>query len=315
LFMQESTPIQKTPENFVEGLYDFIRAHLVGINNVILASVSSVSVLDFLAPRLSVVPTFVYSITAGLAVLMLLAAFYPVLIGKILQVVDMTVERTDLMPLWKKPLWQFVLALLACITVVGFGTIAKADEGGHLASKYPELRQIQISLLSLQPDTAEIKRGVALANEKLDTLVAGSKDPQKDLVARGYKYDSRGLALAIQQGDRNAVGLFVKAGLKVTENYPIFRILVGDQPWDPKVADMLTPQMFQHPKACNVAAAWAHEPFEDRVLAFKRLCGAGEAIAKYESRLREIETMAKPLGEYLVNEHLRYKKALELLRQ
>ena len=71
-----STPdaAAKPAANPLGGLYDFVRGHLIVVNNVVLASATLVAVLDFLAPRLSMAPVIVYSMTACLAALMLLAA-------------------------------------------------------------------------------------------------------------------------------------------------------------------------------------------------------------------------------------------------
>ena len=47
-----------------EGLYGFVRGHLLIVNNVVLACGTLVGALDFLAPRLSLLPRLLYSCTA-----------------------------------------------------------------------------------------------------------------------------------------------------------------------------------------------------------------------------------------------------------
>jgi hypothetical protein len=68
----------------VEGLYAFVRAHVFVVNGIVVASTTLVGALDFLAPRLSLAPVIVYSMTAGLCLLMLLAAVAPDLVGRLI---------------------------------------------------------------------------------------------------------------------------------------------------------------------------------------------------------------------------------------
>ncbi len=273
------------------GLYDFVKTHLVVVNGVVLASGTVVGALDFLAPRLSFMPAAIYSATAALAALMLAAAFAPALISKAGVALGLTFADGEV-PLWRRPIWQFVVALLLGMTTLGFASVAKASEGGLLVSRFPVAKEWQASLLGLRRDVAEIGRGVADANGKLDALVAQSLDPQKDLVARGYAYDQYGLDRAIRHADVRALGLFVKAGYRAEGRAPIVALLIGAQPWSEKVAAALPASMFGTDPACDDANTLNYElkePVAERLALYKRLCGKAASIA----RLRAMVTAAR----------------------
>lgn len=160
----------------LKGLYAFVRNHLAIVNGLVLSSGTLVAVLDFLAPKLSILPRLIYSATAAVVVLMVLAAFAPALVERALSALGLAMTRDDLVPLWRRPAWQVGVVLLAAVTVAGFASVAKAGQGGALASRFPELRAWQESLLSLRRDVADIGVGVRQANDKLDRVVA-SVDP------------------------------------------------------------------------------------------------------------------------------------------
>lgn len=158
--------------NPLDGLYVFARAHLLIINTVVAASTTLVAVLDFLAPRLSVLPKVVYSATAFLALLMLVSAFAPALLIRLISAVGLASSRPVSGPLWRRPAWQIALVILLAVSTVGFASVSKADQGGLIASNVPGARTLQESMLGLKRDVAEIRLGVNAANSKLDILVA-----------------------------------------------------------------------------------------------------------------------------------------------
>jgi hypothetical protein len=162
--------------NPIGGLYDFVRGHLIILNNVVLASATLVGALDFLAPRLSLAPMIVYSMTAGLALLMLLAAVAPGLVSRLMSAVGAAGGLGDSTPLWKRPAWQVAFAILLAVSIIGFSSVAKASQGGLIASQFPAARSLQESLLGLRRDVSDIKQGVDSANVKLDKL-ADAVDP------------------------------------------------------------------------------------------------------------------------------------------
>ena len=297
--------------NPLSGLYQFVRGHLVVVNAIVVASTAFVGAMDFLAPKLSVLPAMVYAATGVLAALMLGAAIAPVFIAKLFALLGFSVRPDGKPSLWRRPGWQFGMAILVIATALGFASVARASEGGLIASKFPEAKRWQASLLSLEADSREIKLGVASANGKLDLIVADSQDPQKDVVARGYAYDYNGLAQAITQGDARAVGLFAKSGLRVGNQLPMVRILVGSQPWSAEIAGLLTPRMFENPEACRDANFLNWElspPIGPRVATFKRLCDTKEVQERLAGLIESGRQRADPDGS--VEKRLKWQRWL-----
>lgn len=282
------------------GLYGFVKTHLVVVNAVVVASASFVGAMDFLAPKLSLVPTLVYSATGSLVLLMLVAAFAPSIAGRLFASLGFSARRDGRAALWRRPGWQFSTAILIGITAIGFASVARASEGGLIAGRFPAARQWQESLLALSRNTADISRGMAAANGKLDALVADSRDPQKDLVARGYSFDYSGLSNAIRQADVRAIRLFAQASFKAQGQTPIVVLLNGPQPWSDDVASALSPTMFDSPAACDEAGLLNYElkpPADRRVKLYKRLCGSAASVERLRARV-EAERHALPPNAY-----------------
>ena len=108
-------------ESLVSELYCFVSNHLVIVNGLVLTSETVVALLDFLVPRVPVLPRVIYSITLGLVVLTVLAAVAPAMVGRALAAIGLAFTRSDSIPLWRKPAWQTAIALLALVTAVGYG--------------------------------------------------------------------------------------------------------------------------------------------------------------------------------------------------
>jgi hypothetical protein len=283
--------------NPIGGLYEFVRGHLIIVNNVVLASATLVGALDFLAPRLSLAPVIVYSMTACLCLLMLLAAFAPGLVGRLISAVGGAGGFGGATPLWRRPGWQVAFAILLAVSVLGWASVAKAAQGGLIASQFPAARSIQEQVLGLRREVADIGRGIDAANGKLDILIVDSRDPRKDLVASGYAYDDGGLSKAIRQGDRRAVGLFAQAGYRAAHQTPIGAILNGAQPWDAALVAMLRPAMFVDPSTCSQGALLNYElqpPVAERVAAFKRLCDPAPWVAMLRRNIAEDQLTPSP---------------------
>jgi hypothetical protein len=188
--------------NPLGGFYAFVRAHVMVVNALVLASGTLVALLDFLAPKVAVLPRVVYSTTAVLVGMMVVAAIAPALLGRALSGLGYIAKRDDLIPLWRRPLWQFVVAILSVVTVAGFASVAKASQGGFIAGSLPAARELQASLGLISADISATRLGVDAANTKLDALVGDSQNPKKALVASGYAYDDNGLMQAIKQSDK-----------------------------------------------------------------------------------------------------------------
>jgi len=287
--------------NPMGGLYEFVRGHLVVINNVVVAAATLVGALDFLAPRLSLAPVIIYSMTACLCLLMLLAAAAPGLAARLISAVGGAGGFGGSTPLWRRPAWQVAFAILLGVSIIGFSSVAKASQGGLIASQFPAAKNLQDSLLGLRRDVADIKQGVDAANGKLDILVGDSKDPKKDLVASGYSYDDSGLQRAIRQGDRRAVGLFVKAGYRATYLTPIGTILNGDQRWDAELVALLPPSMFADKATCAQGTLLNYElkpPAAERIAAFKRLCDAAPWVAMLQRNIANDQLTPSPNDQW-----------------
>jgi len=302
----------------LEGLYGFVRGHLVIVNAVAAASVTVVGVLDFLAPALSVLPRVVYSATAVLLCLMLISAIAPALAIRLISAAGFGARLPSSGPLWRRPAWQIVLAMLIGVTVLGFVSVAKASQGGLIASSVPAARSLQESLLGLRQGVADIGRGVDAANGKLDTLVADARDPQRELVSRGYSVDGSGLMRAFKLSDKKAVGLFVAIGYRVDWEGPLAVLLNGDQPWDGDLVALLPRSMFDNAKACDsqgyILVAEGKPPVAERLAAFKRLCDPARVMAGTEQAIMRDASIA-PLSDSQRRRQEARVANLALLRQ
>lgn len=310
----EATGAQGVAARPFAGLYEFVKTHLVVVNGIVLASTTFVGAMDFLAPRLPVVPTVVYSATGLVVLLMLTAALSPAAIGRLLGAFGLSRRGAEAGPLWRRPAWQFSVAILLAVTVLGFASVARASEGGIIAGKFPEARRLQESLLALGRDTADISRGVGEANGKLDLLVADAHDPQKELTAKGYANSSSGLATAISRGDGVAVGLFVKSGFKVDGEGPMAVLLGGA--WHAETAASLPKPMFESPAACPAGLfRWEFkEPVFERIAVYKRLCGPSRAIAVIDDENAR-DALFGGVGEVAARNREARKLALAELRR
>lgn len=295
-------------------MYEFVKTHLVVVNGIVLASTTFVGAMDFMAPRLSVVPTVVYSATGFVVLLMLAAAVAPAGIGRLLAPLGFA-SRSDAAPsLWRRPAWQFSVAILLAVTALGFASVARASEGGIIAGKFPEARRLQESLLAIGRDTADISRGVSEANGKLDLLVADARDPEKELIAKGYTFSNGGLATAVARGDAVAIGLFVKSGFIVDGEGPMAALMGGE--WHAEIAAALPKPMFENPTACPAGLfRWEiKEPAVARIALYKRLCGPSRAIAVIDDENAR-DAMFAPVGAAAARSREARKLALAELRR
>lgn len=174
--MTNTISVTATQAKPLQGLYDFVRGHLLIVNSVITAATTAVGLLDFFASRLSILPKIIYTSTALLIAAMMCAALFPAWTTRALQALRPGQRDLVAPPLWRRPLWQFSLALLLFVTVLGFISVAKASAGGALASSFDGVKNLQASLLGIHRDTEAIRSGVETANAKLDRIV-DSVDP------------------------------------------------------------------------------------------------------------------------------------------
>lgn len=282
---------------------DTVREHVGPIGNLMTAASSMVVLvggLDFFSPYTRIISQALYTVTGAVVLVLVLSAIFPSFVDKWLAALGFQVARSEGSPMWKSPSWRAIVVLLVLFSAVGFVSVAKASQGGLLASQSSTIRNWQEELLQLRHDMADVKAGVDAANNKLDTLVADSKDPQKDVVARGYQFSTNGLIQALKQGDRNAVGLFAKAHLRVEYAGPMLILMRGEQPWDQTIADTLTKDMFYTKTSCQ-AGTFMEElkpPSEARLRTFKRLCDPAEAIARLEKIMSDESARPTPGERY-----------------
>ncbi len=293
-----------TPQSFA-GLYHFVRSHLLVVNSLVAFSSTTVALLDFLSPRLSVLPRLVYGVTAIVAGFLLIAAFIP---GMDRWLLRRLFPVEDPVPgLWRRGGWQFAVLLLALVSGFGFESVAKASQGGVLAAGFPAIKDFQRQFLRLREGIGQVQSGVAHANTQLKVLVDAQRDPAHLLRARGYKISSQGLATAIDTGDEKAVALFVLMNFRVTQPAPILALLGrnGDR-WDPRVSLLLRPSMFRAPKACwpiptaPVQGIIGH--LEARCQAYASLCGpaafarAAPIVDRLQQAVQAMETTHRFMG-------------------
>ena len=165
----KAPPPLATPQSFA-GLYHFVRSHLLIVNSLVGFASTAVALLDFLSPRLWILPRVVYSATALLACVLLATAMVPGLDRWLLGWLFRSKDSWH--PLWRRGGWQFAVLLLALVSGFGFESVAKAQQGGVIVSAIPGLRGWQQRLLSIDANLQVVKVGVAAANTKLDRIEA-----------------------------------------------------------------------------------------------------------------------------------------------
>ncbi len=153
------------------GMYDFVKMHLVVVNNLIGISTALVGVLDFFAPKLKMIPTIIYSATGATAALMLIAWIAPTVVERTFSTLGKVASFDGAVPVWRRSSWHFATTLLLVVSMAGFASIAKADKGGIIASNFPAARNLQESLLSLNQGISQVQTSVDEANGKLDRIL------------------------------------------------------------------------------------------------------------------------------------------------
>ena len=154
----------------IKKFRDWLREHIVPINNLVLISTSVTAVCDFFTPRSLSFNRGLYTITAAIALILIIAAFFPKYVDKALAALGYEARASGKTPVWQSPVWMFLVVLLLIFSTIGFASVAKASEGGLLASKFTSVKSAQEVLLSLKQDVAEVKAGVDSANIKLDSV-------------------------------------------------------------------------------------------------------------------------------------------------
>jgi hypothetical protein len=204
---------------------------------------------------------------------------------------------------WNRPYAHVLVALLGISTLFGAASMAYASKGGVIVNSYPPLKDVQQAmlgvLLDVKADTAEIKAGVEKISRHMD-------NPRAQLKSRGYEVTSYGLLEAIKQRDEEAVALFVAARLRVDRPAPL-GFLLNDY-WDPKIAALLTEEMFPDESAClggsggdwreyatflGIYANNLRPDQPEKAATFKRLCKSDKVRTFLE---KEVQAMPERLA-------------------
>jgi hypothetical protein len=288
------------------------------MNNILLATgtlTGLVASLDFLSPYTAALNRTIYTVSSTLVIMLIFAALAPRMVNRCISILGFQIDRLKEGAGSNRWVPISIVAGLFLFSSVGLISVAMASQGGILASKSQTIRSWQEEVLQMRKDIADVKTGVDAANSKLDTLVENSKDPQKDVVSRGYSFDGNGLAKAIEQNDAVAVGLFAKSVLKITNGYPMWRVLKGKQPWNAQIVSLLSPEMFQHPEACDPNVEYAVSPTNERIAQYKRLCDTTKAVARLEMVLSNYNADKQPRPLAVEEQVTKYRETLALLKK
>ncbi len=280
------------PTHAFSGLYRFVRDHVVIVNGLVGFAITSVSLLDFLSPRLSILPAVIYTGTALLAVVLLASALIPPLDRWMNQLLHGTPSSQQ--PTWRRGTWQFAVLLLTLVSAFGFESVAKAQQGGVLASRFPAIKQFQQQFLQLHQDLGKVQAGVDQANAKMDRLLAADDDPHRAIRARGYDASDDGLMQAIRNHDLTGVALFTRIGMPVNQVGVLLVLWMQPEPWRSRLARQLAPGMFDPGNAQSCAGPFLTGPesdVEDNLRIYARLCGRRPIMAQMQASLDRLDQL------------------------
>lgn len=151
---QQLTESNPNPEPFF-ALKNFVRNHVVVVNAIILSSTFVVAVLDFFFSQRPEIGLIIYIATGVLTGILLLAALFPAF-GRRIELLCFGSEASGR----NAGALQLTAVVLALTTVLGFVSLAKASEGGQIASSFPGLKDLQDSIVGVRGDLAVIRTKV-----------------------------------------------------------------------------------------------------------------------------------------------------------
>ena len=228
---------------------------------------------------------------------------------------------------WNRPFAHVLVLLLGFTTLFGVVSTAYASKGGVIVNSYPPLKDVQQAMLGIlrdvKADTGEIKTEVTKISRHMD-------NPRAQLQSRGYAVSYNGLLEAIKQRDEEAVSLFAAARLRVNDSAPLV-FLLRDY-WDPKIATLLTEEMFLHEEAClssrggdgrwivaqlNVYLNNLRPDQPEKAATFKRLCKSDEVRKFLEEQVQAMpgRLASKPDPEDSPERLEQYRWALSYLKK
>jgi hypothetical protein len=182
-------------------------------------------------------------------------------------------------PLHRRPAFQVLAVLL--VLLIPFMSVSRANQG----------------------------QGGALSSwqKALVDMADNAKNPRAILTQRGYQLTSGGLLEAIKQHDHEAVSLFAAAKLRVDSGTPL--VLLLDQYWDPKIASLLTEEMFADESACFGKGGASPQELmmyyglypknlrpdqPEKATTFKRLCKSNKIRDALEKRVANPDPKTPP---------------------
>lgn len=203
-----------------EALYEFVKSHLLIVNAVVLFGTFVVAVLGFLFPPIKPLLVLVYWFTGSLSVLMIFAAFFPITWSRVIRRFNFGQVDGDFsaVPLHQRPAWRGATVLFVGITLAGIVTLAKANLGEKIVDTFPELKEMQATLILLFKKVIVVGQGVDDANAKLDRI-AEAVDPNNP----ADRCPDLGCAL-IDGASRKTLEKFWAKG----ERFPSSNVLLAD---------------------------------------------------------------------------------------
>ena len=199
---------------------------------------------------------------------------------------------------------SFVSGFIAVLGLSAFGIhmqtqgVEKVDRASVKIEQSGQ--KINTAAESIQESSGKVAAlGTAIGEVKKEV----SDDPRKELVARGYSIDSRGLRSAIANGDLIGISQFNKMSY-VTETSEIIKeIFYGS--WNINVANAIDPSVVR--AVCKYTPIQALEISEktpgseqlhiDKLKAMQRLCGTEKIRELLTSRAKEISEGDKLLAQ------------------
>jgi|GEM_PF-3249212 len=275
-----------------------LKNHLSPINTLVLPFTVLNGFLDFLGDAFTILRGVVFSI-----ILLIFVGMITLAIREKRQTGQANALAERPPTRWNRPFARVFAALLGATALFGGVSLSYANKGGVIANAYPPLKDVQQAMLGVlmdvKADTAEIKAEVAKISRHMD-------NPRAQLKSRGYEVTSYGLMEAIKQHDEEAVALFAAANLRVNQPSPLGLLLYYE--WDPKIAKLLTEEMFADEKACLDSSGGDWRSYAssldvyrlilrpdqpEKAATFKRLCKSNGVRTFLE---KQVQTMPERLA-------------------
>lgn len=189
-----------------------------------------------------------------------------------------------------------VAGFAAVLALTAFGIQIQTQSMENVGKASVKIEQSGEKINTAAESIQESSNKVAALDATVGTLKREvSDDPRKELIARGYSVDARGLISAISQRDLIAISHFNAMGY-VTETPEVIKELLH-RSWDAKTANAIDPSVvssvcsyapveeFEYPiDADNLGAEEKHI---EKLKAMQRLCGTEKIRQLLSARLSQ----------------------------